>query len=236
MSENYHPSPLDPVEPEKLCHTICGVEGLSFSWPSGKNVLNDVNFTLYPGQSIGLSGNNGSGKTTFFRCLAGLLKPQHGLIRLGNAILRQEKDFRQLRREVGFVLQDSDDQLFFPSLLEDLAFGPLNLGLSHAEAVARARESLNMVGLAGFEERLTHQLSGGEKKLAALAAILAMRPKALLLDEPLNGLDEDAAERVKNVIKSLGCAKIIIAHDPPFLRQACSSLVSLRDGQFRLEA
>lgn len=209
---------------------IFSVENLSFSWPCGRNVLNNINFALYPGQAIGLCGSNGSGKTTFFRLITGLLRPTSGHVRLGGKILSGESDFRQLRRHVGFVLQESDDQLFFPSVLEDISFGPLNLGCAHAEAMERARESLSLVGLEGFGERLTHNLSGGEKKLVAIAAILAMRPRALLLDEPLNGLDEDAGRRIVDVINNLVCAKVIIAHDPAFLRDTCTSLARLQNG------
>lgn len=199
---------------------VFSVEELCFSYGE-RNVLADFSLALYPGQTIGLAGPNGSGKTTLLRCITGLLKPQKGRIVYEGKIMANEKDFHKLRCNVGYALQNAEDQLFFPSVGEDLAFGPLNLGLGQAEARARAAESLDLVGLPGFEGRLNHELSGGEKKLVALASILAMRPKALLLDEPLNELDPEARGRVENVILGLGCARLIISHDLDFLRRAC---------------
>ena len=149
-----------------------------------RRVLQDVSFALAPGQRIGLYGPNGSGKTTLFRCITGLVRPSKGLVRFHGKALHDEKGFHALRCKVGFVLQHADDQLFFPTVLEDVAFGPLNLGLSAAEAGEQARATLQRLGLSCFEQRLTHHLSGGEKKLVALATVLAMDPEALLLDEP----------------------------------------------------
>lgn len=128
-----------------------------------RRVLQDVSFALAPGQRIGLYGPNGSGKTTLFRCITGLVRPSKGLVRFHGKALHDEKGFHALRCKVGFVLQHADDQLFFPTVLEDVAFGPLNLGLSAAEAGEQARATLQRLGLSGFEQRLTHHLSGGEK-------------------------------------------------------------------------
>lgn len=128
-----------------------------------RRVLQDVSFALAPGQRTGLYGPNGSGKTTLFRCITGLVRPSRGLVRFHGKILHDEKDFHALRCKVGFVLQHADDQLFFPTVLEDVAFGPLNLGFSAAEAEEQARATLQRLGLSGFEQRLTHHLSGGEK-------------------------------------------------------------------------
>lgn len=129
-----------------------------------RRVLQDVSFALAPGQRIGLYGPNGSGKTTLFRCITGLVRPSKGLVRFHGKALHDEKGFHALRCKVGFVLQHADDQLFFPTVLEDVAFGPLNLGLSAAEAGEQARATLQRLGLSGFEQRLTHHLSGGRKK------------------------------------------------------------------------
>lgn len=213
-------------------NAIFSLENLSFSYAHGHAVLKNINLALFPGQSIGLSGHNGAGKTTLFRCITGLETPQSGTIRLGDRLIK--KDFTVLRRNVGYVLQDADLQLFFPTLLEDLTFGPLNLGFSPSEALQRAKETLDLVGLAGYEERITYNLSGGEKKLAALAAILAMKPKAILLDEPLNELDERASARMTKVIKDLDCSKIIISHDRAFLQDVCSTRLSLKNGELEL--
>lgn len=209
---------------------IFSLHDLSFSYDGRFKQLDKINFSLLPGENVALIGANGAGKTTLFRCITGLSKAAEGEIRLGSMIMRTEKDFYQLRTEVGYALQNADEQLFFPTVLEDLAFGPLNLGLSAQEARKRAIESLELVGLKGYEERLSHQLSGGEKRLVALASILAMQPRALLLDEPLTGLDENAQERICSVIASLNCAKVIIAHDREFLASLCTRQLLLKDG------
>lgn len=217
---------------------VFSLENLSFSYAPGekdqeraRNVLRDVNFSLFPGRKIGLYGPNGSGKTTFFRCVTGLAHPQKGIVRFHGQALEREKDFYQLRCKVGFVLQHAEDQLFFPTVLEDVAFGPLNLGLSPGEARQRALETLDNLGLAGFENRLTHRLSGGEKKLISLATVLAMRPEALLLDEPTNGLDNEARQRIIDILRGLDTARITISHDWDFLTQTSTEYLTIVDGR-----
>lgn len=222
----------------KVCEqgtAIFSVHNLSFAYTAQKKQLDKVDFALFPGQSVGLMGANGAGKTTFFRCITGLCKPDEGGIFLRGKPVVTGKDFFELRRQVGYALQNAEDQLFFPTVVEDVAFGPLNLGLSNISALERARESLTQVGLEGYENRLSHQLSGGEKRLVALASILAMHPAALLLDEPLNGLDEEAQERITHVLTHLDCAKLIIAHERSFLQKLCSSLYVLEQGHLNAE-
>ena len=194
-------------------------------------VLKDVNLALRPGETVGLYGPNGSGKTTLFRCITGLVRPRCGVIRLHGEVVNDEKILRALRCTVGLVLQDSDDQLFFPTVLEDVAFGPLNLGMAPEAARERALQTLGELGLAGFEKRLTHRLSGGEKRLAALAGVLAMRPEALLLDEPTTGLDEASRARLISVLKNLKTARITVSHDWDFLAQVSSSFLTIADGR-----
>lgn len=195
-----------------------------------RRVLQDVSFALAPGQRIGLYGPNGSGKTTLFRCITGLVRPSKGLVRFHGKALHDEKGFHALRCKVGFVLQHADDQLFFPTVLEDVAFGPLNLGLSAAEAGEQARATLQRLGLFGFEQRLTHHLSGGEKKLVALATVLAMDPEALLLDEPTNDLDQDARQRLIDILCDLPTARMVISHDWDFLSRVCGEYRTIREG------
>lgn len=195
-----------------------------------RRVLQDVSFSLAPGQRIGLYGPNGSGKTTLFRCITGLVRPSKGLVRFHGKALHDEKGFHALRCKVGFVLQHADDQLFFPTVLEDVAFGPLNLGLSAAEAGEQARATLQRLGLFGFEQRLTHHLSGGEKKLVALATVLAMDPEALLLDEPTNDLDQDARQRLIDILCDLPTARMVISHDWDFLSRVCGEYRTIREG------
>ena len=194
-------------------------------------VLEDVSFSLAAGQRVGLYGPNGSGKTTLFRCITGLLQPRQGLVRFHGRALRGERDFHELRCKVGFVLQHAEDQLFFPTVLEDVAFGPLNLGLAPEEARETALRTLHDLGLAGFEDRLTHRLSGGEKKLVSLATVLAMQPEALLLDEPTNGLDSHARQRLTEILCALETARIVISHDWDFLSRVCDGCMTIREGR-----
>lgn len=194
-------------------------------------MLHDVNFALEPHRKVGLYGPNGSGKTTFFRCITGLARPRRGLIRFHGKALSSEKDFYKLRCKVGFVLQHAEDQLFFPTVLEDVAFGPLNLGLAPDAARQRALETLEYLGLKGFEQRLTHRLSGGEKKLISLATVLAMRPEALLLDEPTNGLDNEARQRIIDILRALPTARITISHDWEFLAQTSTDYLTILNGR-----
>lgn len=214
--------------------SLFSLEHVYFSYMQGeekRDVLRDVNFALAPGQKVGLYGPNGSGKTTFFRCITGLARPQQGRIRFHGNVLRGEKDFYELRCKVGFVLQHAEDQLFFPTVLEDVAFGPLNLGLAPDAARQRALETLEYLGLRGFEQRLTHRLSGGEKKLISLATVLAMRPEALLLDEPTNGLDSEARQRIIDILRALPTARIIISHDWEFLARTSSDYLTIVNGR-----
>ena len=212
-------------------HTpIFSLKGISFGYgriESMRPVLLDVDFSLHPGQRIGLYGPNGSGKTTLFRCITGLARPQSGQVLFHGTPVKDENDFHDLRCKVGFVLQHAEDQLFFPTVLEDVAFGPLNLGLAPDEARDRAVETLRGLGLAGFEDRLTHRLSGGEKKLVSLAAVMAMQPEALLLDEPTNGLDSDARQRIIDILSNLDTARITISHDWDFLAQTSTQYLTI---------
>ncbi|MDE7370954.1 MAG: energy-coupling factor ABC transporter ATP-binding protein [Desulfovibrio sp.] len=215
---------------------LLDIRGLSFAYAGGgaaRPALHDVSLTLKPGQRLGLYGPNGSGKTTLFRCITGLETPQKGEIFLHGAPMRTEKDFRVLRRAVGYVLQNADDQLFFPTVLEDVAFGPLNLGLAPGEARARAEETLASLGLADHADRLAHRLSGGEKTLVALATVLAMRPEALLLDEPTTGLDADARERIIEVLNGLTTARIVISHDWDFLERVAGEIWGMDKGRLQ---
>ncbi len=208
--------------------------GLTYNYPGrSAPVLQSADFVL--GQErLGLIGANGSGKTTLLHILMGLERPQAGEVRLQGTPMQGEKDFRILRNAVGFVFQQPDDQLFMPTVLEDVAFGPLNQGLSPDAARQRAEETLAALGLAGFGERITHRLSGGEKRLVSLATVLAMRPKVLLLDEPTNDLDPETRHRLLELLNGLPQAMCIVSHDWEFLHHTVQRLVVLKEG--RLEA
>ena len=148
---------------------LINLEGVSFNYPGGPPVLNQLDFKLNRGNRIGLIAPNGSGKTTLLHLIMGLLKPSAGRIEIFGKRTRDEKDFADVRRKIGLLFQDADDQLFSPTVLEDVAFGPLNLGKPKNEALQIAQKTLDFLGLNGFEDRITFKLSGGEKRLVSLA-------------------------------------------------------------------
>lgn len=201
-----------------MAEPLIALRQITFAYPgSDKPVFQDFNFQLLPGQHVGLIGPNGCGKTTMLHLIVGLLRPQKGSVHVFGREVRTEKDFREVRQRVGLLFQNPDDQLFCPTVLEDVAFGPLNQGKTPAEALRIARQTLSRLGLEGFEHRLTYKLSGGEKKLVALAAVLAMQPELLLLDEPTAGLDEPTRLRLIQILNELGTAYMIVSHETDFL-------------------
>jgi cobalt/nickel transport system ATP-binding protein len=187
------------------------VAGLSFAYPGGPPVLQDLSFCVAPGESVGLVGPNGAGKTTLFLCLAGVLRiaPGKALV----AGLDPATQRRQLPAKVGIVFQNSDDQLFSTTVGDDVAFGPLNLRLPRDEVRSRVAEALERVGLTGFEPRVPHHLSGGEKRRAALAGVLAMRPEILLLDEPSMFLDARGRRELLVLLQEIDGSQVIASHD-----------------------
>ncbi|MEJ2672202.1 MAG: ABC transporter ATP-binding protein [Deltaproteobacteria bacterium] len=201
-----------------MTEPLLELRNLTFAYPGAPYpVFQDFNYELLAGTHIGLIGPNGCGKTTLLHLIMGLLRPQAGSIIIFGREVRQEKDFVDVRQKVGLMFQNPDDQLFCPTVLEDVAFGPLNQGKPPAEAITIARETMARLGLAGFEDRVTYKLSGGEKKLVSLATVLAMRPRLLLLDEPTAGLDEPTKERIIAILKNLAIAYMIVSHENDFL-------------------
>ena len=208
---------------------LFALDRVSFGYPECPEILHEASFAFEEGQKIGLHGPNGCGKSTFFLLATGLLKPTAGHIRFHGNVVEKEEEFRPLRREVGLVLQNAEDQLFHATVLEDLAFGPLNLGLSPEAARERAHETLARLGLSHLADRLTHRLSGGEKRLIAVSSILSMRPRALLLDEPTNDLDVAHQKKLVEILHELDCGWIIISHDPHFLRDTCAEFMGIEE-------
>ncbi len=210
---------------------IINLEDIAFSYPGGAPVLDMLNFKLHRSNRIGLMGPNGSGKSTLVHLIMGLLKPSAGRIEIFKKPAVTEKDFRKVRGKIGLLFQDADDQLFSPTVLEDVAFGPLNLGKSQDEAMDIARNTLKFLGLEGFEDRITYKLSGGEKKLVSLATILAMGPEVLLLDEPISGLDDKTKATLKNVLLDLDLSYILISHEIDFLADITDSIYTMENGK-----
>jgi ABC-type cobalt transport system, ATPase component len=198
----------------------------------GTPVLHAVSLALETGERLAIVGPNGAGKTTLLRTIVGLEHPVSGEVCLFDVVCRSEADFRRLRPRVGFLFQDSDDQLFCPTVLEDICFGPLNLGASQIEAEARAREVLERLGIASLTDRVSHRLSGGEKRLVCLAGLLAMRPDALILDEPTNGVDATNRERLLTALMDFPGPILLVSHDQDFVASLATRTVTLRAGRF----
>jgi cobalt/nickel transport system ATP-binding protein len=207
------------------------LSGVSFSYEPGHNVLDRVNLELQAGDRIGLAGPNGGGKTTLLHIIVGLTKPASGTVEVFGRVRNTEADFVDVRKKVQLLFQDAEDQLFSPTVIEDVAFGPLNLGKSREEAVAVASETLAVLGLRGYEDKITHHLSGGEKRLVSLATILAMKPRVLLLDEPESGLDEDSVDRLVSTLSQLDLSMIAVSHHREFLERITTSGLVLRKGR-----
>jgi len=207
------------------------LERVTFRHPgAGAAVFEEFDYR-FPGGKWGLLGDNGSGKTTLLHLLVGLHVPTRGRLLLDGREVRSRRDLRRLRQRVGLVFQQADDQLFCPTVLEDVAFGPLNLGATPRQAEAKARRTLARLGLAGFEHRLAHQLSGGEKRLIALATVLAMEPSLLLLDEPTNDLDRHSRDRLVQILQSLDIHLLVVSHDYDFLSQTVHHFALLEKGR-----
>lgn len=209
---------------------IFELKDVAFSYPGGKSVLKDFSFALHKGQKAGLIGHNGSGKTTLLHLIMGLLMPDAGSVTILGREMKSEKDFRSIRPSLGFVFQNADDQLFSPTVLEDVAFGPLNLGKKPAEAIDIAMQTLENLGLKGFENRISYKLSGGEKKLVSLATVLSMDPEMLLLDEPTTGLDADTRTHLIDILNRLDKTCLIVSHEYDFLARTTHDFYSMTDG------
>jgi cobalt/nickel transport system ATP-binding protein len=198
-----------------------------------RTVLDQCDLALAAGERVGLVGANGSGKTTLLGLIVGLRRPAQGRVIVFGKPREREADFRPIRGRVGLLFQDSDDQLFCPTVAEDVAFGPFNLGKSRHEVEQIVARTLGELGLEDYAHRVTYKLSGGEKRLVALATVLAMEPEVLLLDEPTAGLDETAAERVAGILAGLPQAMLIVSHDRPFLARIADRRLCLRRGRLQ---
>jgi cobalt/nickel transport system ATP-binding protein len=219
---------------ERENEAVIKIADLSFAYPSRDYVFKKFNFNFFKGERIGLAGRNGSGKTTFFHLIMGLLHPAEGKIEIFEKERKVENDFVEVRERIGLVFQDPDDQLFSPTVAEDIAFGPLNLRKNHQEIKKILKETLKILGLSGFEDRITYNLSYGEKRLVSLATVWAMQPEVLLLDEPTIWLDEDTIEKIVQILNSRShLSYIIISHDKKFLKETTDSIYLMDNGKVR---
>ena len=206
---------------------------LRFRYEDGTPALNGVDFILHAGETVAVLGANGSGKTTFVLHLNGLLQGEGFLEVCGVQLDR--KTVSQIRPKVGLVFQDSESQLFMPTVLEDVAFGPLNRGLDANSARTRAMQALEQVGMKSAALKAPYHLSAGEKKRAAIAGILAMDPEILVLDEPTTSLDPPGQRALAELLRSLPQGKILVTHDIPFALALCSRAVFFRGGRIVAE-
>lgn len=218
-----------------MSESLIALDAVSYGYEPGRPILDQCCFRLERSERVGLVGSNGSGKTTLMRLVVGLLRPSAGVVEVFGRPRSREQDFHEVRRRTGYLFQDSDDQLFCPTVAEDVAFGPLNLGKSRAEARRIVAETLAGLGLSHLEQRITYKLSGGEKRLVALASVLAMGPEVLLLDEPTAGLDESAADRVAEVLSALPQAMVIACHDARLLDRLATRRLRLSHGRLDSE-
>ena len=202
---------------------------VSFAYEKGRPVLKDVSFRIEAGEAVGLIGANGAGKSTAMEVLLGLLTAEGG-VRVGGVPV-EKATLPEVRRKLGFVLQNSDNQMFMPTVYEDMLFAPLNYGLSRQEAEARVDAALEQLGIPELKHRHNHKLSGGEKRMAAIATILAMRPEAVLMDEPTAALDPYNRRIIINTIRALPQTKLITSHDLDMILDTCQRVILLSGGE-----
>lgn len=216
--------------------SLLELRDISFAYPGHAQVLDGASLSLNAGERLSITGPNGVGKSTLLKIAVGLLRPTGGQVRAFGQERRVEADFAEVRRRIGYVFQDPDDQLFSPTVAEDIAFGPLNLGKSRDEALAIVDDILQTLSLTHLRDRITHRLSGGEKRLVTLATVLAMEPEVLMLDEPTNALDVENEARLVEILQGLPQAMLLISHNPEFRARIAPGGYTLSGGKLlRLE-
>ena len=202
---------------------------VSFSYEPGTPVLDNLSFHIRKGETVGLIGANGAGKSTIMKLMLGLLPAQGEILVDGMPVTKQ--NLPPIRQKIGFVLQDSDNQMFMPTVYEDMIFGPRNYGLSREEADARVDRVLRELGLENLKHRHNHKISGGEKRIAAIATILAMEPEMIVMDEPSTALDPVNRRRVISTINSRKETKLIASHDLDMILDTCQRVILLNHGR-----
>ena len=205
------------------------VEDLAFAYPDGHQALYGVDLRLEAGERVAVLGPNGAGKTTLVLHLNGILRGGRGRVEVAGLTV-EGRDLREVRRRVGIVFQDPDDQLFMPTVGEDVAFGPRNLGVPEPEVARRVAEALGAVGMSGYADRPPHHLSFGQRRRVAVATVLSMHPEVLVLDEPSSNLDPAGRRELAEVLESLPVTVLMVTHDLPYALQLCPRSVVLDGG------
>ena len=209
---------------------VAEIVDLRFRYPDGTLALDGVDVTIQPGERLAILGPNGAGKSTLVLHLNGIHTATSGRVTI-DGLPVDRANMREIRRRVGIVFQDPDDQLFMPTVRDDVAFGPANLGLRGDELEARVVEALDAVGMTDVADRSPHHLSFGQRRRVAVATVLAMRPTLLVLDEPSSNLDPRARRELAEILAGLSIAIVIVTHDLPYALQLCDSAVVMNDGR-----
>lgn len=213
-----------------MSHHKLEARTLNYNYPDGNQAVKDISFTIHHGESVGIVGVNGAGKSTLLMLLMGVLFPGSGEILVGD-IHVTKKTLPMIRQRLGMVFQDPDDQLFMPTVYDDVAFGPRNYGFDEKEVEGRVTQALEMVGILHLKDRPPFKLSGGEKRAAAIASVLSMQPDILIMDEPTASLDPKARRRVMAFLKSFEHTKIITSHDLDMILEVSDRVIVLKDGK-----
>ena len=210
-------------------------KNLSYTYPDGTHALKNINMEIYKGQKVAIMGPNGAGKSTLFSHFNGLTEPTSGHVEVDGKAIKYDRDtLLEVRQKVGIVFQDPNDQLFAPTVKEDVAFGPMNLGLDYEEVERRVDEALTMVGMEQYMDKTPHHLSGGQQKRVAIAGIIAMRPEIMILDEPTAGLDPEGVEKVLDILNNLnkeGMSIVISSHDIEMVNEFAEKIFVLNEGE-----
>lgn len=213
-----------------MSHHKIEVRNLHFSYPDGHEAVNDISFTIYHGESVGIIGVNGAGKSTILMLLMGILFPDSGEVLVGDVHLTK-KTLPMIRERLGLVFQNPDDQLFMTNVYDDVAFGPRNYKLDEKEVESRVLNALESVGISNLKDRAPFRLSGGEKRAASIACVLSMNPDVLIMDEPTSALDPQARRRIINLLNSFTHTKIITSHDLDFIMDTCQRVIVVKNGK-----
>ncbi|MBF0329877.1 MAG: ABC transporter ATP-binding protein, partial [Nitrospirae bacterium] len=213
-----------------MSHHFVEFKDVHFHYPDGSPALNGLSFRISHGESVGIVGANGAGKSTLLMHINGYLLPASGSIVIGD--LRLDKRTRQdIRKKVGLVFQNPDDQLFMPTVFDDVAFGPLNLGIAHDRIAERVAEALGTVGCLKLKDKPPHHLSSGQKSAVAIATVIAMRPDILVMDEPASNLDPKSRRQLINLLKVFEHTKIVASHDLDLILDVCKRCIVIKDGR-----
>lgn len=213
-----------------MSNHVIEIDNLVFAYPDGYKAINEISFDISHGESVGIIGANGAGKSTLLMLLMGVLFPSHGKVMVGDVPVTK-KSLPTIRQTMGMVFQDPDDQLFMTTVYDDVAFGPRNYKMDEKDVESRVMQALDMVGIAHLKDRAPYKLSGGEKRAAAIASVLSMKPDVLIMDEPTAALDPKSRRRVIELLKSFEHTKIITSHDLDMIFEICDRTIVIRKGE-----